>query len=146
MPLPSLNSDGDLPEGLHQATLDEVIARFGSGAAQRQAVSARLLRIYAVARGTNKLDSLIIFGSFVTSKLEPNDVDIVLVMRDDFDLNSCDEGERKLFDHQQAGREFGASIFWIRPSMLILETLDEFLAFWQTKRDHTRRGIVEVKA
>jgi hypothetical protein len=51
---------------------------------------------------------------------------------------------RKVFEHVEAEEEFGASIFWIRPSLLLLETLDEFLSHWQIKRDQTRRGIVEV--
>lgn len=67
-------------------------------------------------------------------------------MRDDFDLGECDAGARKLFRHGEAEREFGASVFWIRPSLLVLETLDDFLAHWQIKRDRTRRGIVEVTA
>lgn len=137
-------SNGDLPPGLHRASLGEVVARFGGGTARRRAASARLIRIYENARASRKLDRFVIFGSFVSSKPDPQDVDIMLVMRDDFDLDICDETTRKLFDHAQAEREFGASIFWIRPSLLILESLDEFLAHWQIKRDRTRRGIVEV--
>jgi hypothetical protein len=30
--------------------------------------------------------------------------------------------------------------------VLILETLEEFIAHWQITRDQTRRGIVEVRA
>ncbi|HVF55130.1 MAG TPA: hypothetical protein VM934_03205 [Pyrinomonadaceae bacterium] len=146
MPLPAPDSKGDLPEGLHPATLDEIVERFGRGTPRRQAVAKRLIRIYEIVQATNKLDRFVIFGSFVTSKPEPNDVDIVLVMRDDFDLKSVSEETAKLFNHAQAEDEFGASIFWVRPSLLILESADEFLAHWQLKRDGTRRGIVEVKA
>jgi len=145
MPLPDFNSSGDLPEGVHQSTADEIIARFGTGATQRQDVTARLLRIYKLAGATGKLERFIIFGSFITSKPEPNDIDIVLIMGDDFNLNAYAEETRKLFNHQQAENEFGASIFWIRPSMILLESLDEFIEHWQLKRDRIRRGIVEVK-
>lgn len=78
MALPEFNEFGDLPEGRHSATLDEVIARFGSGTAQR------------------------------------ND-------------------------------ELGASVFWIRPEMLLGESLEKFFDFWQTTRDGRRRGVVEIK-
>jgi hypothetical protein len=144
MPLPDFNSYGDLPEGLHQATIDEVIERFGAGT-RRAIITQRLVRIYRRAEATSKLERLIIFGSYITAKPEPNDVDVILIMRDDFRLDACDEETRKLFDHTQAAQEFGGSIFWIRPSMLILETLDEFVRHWQIKRDRTRRGIVEVR-
>jgi hypothetical protein len=145
MPLPAFNSDGDLPEGVHSATLGDVTVRFGDSSAQRRSVTARLQRIHRLASATGKLDRLVIFGSYVTDKADPNDVDVVLVMRNDFALADCDAETRKLFDHRQAAGEFGASVFWIRPSMLILETLDEFIAHWQIKRDQSRRGIVEVR-
>ncbi|HEV2912631.1 MAG TPA: hypothetical protein VGX92_04885 [Pyrinomonadaceae bacterium] len=145
MPLPNFNRAGDLPEGLHRATIDETLARFGTGPPKRQAVAVQLRRIYALARETGRLERFIIFGSFITGKPEPNDVDIVLIMRDDFVLGDCDKETGKLFNHMQAEEEFKANIFWIRPSMIVLESLDQFIEHWQVKRDRTRRGIVEVR-
>jgi hypothetical protein len=66
-------------------------------------------------------------------------------MRDDFDVQTCDEERQTLFDHPRATETFGASIFWLRPALLILETLEEFIAHWQITRAQTRRGIVEVR-
>jgi hypothetical protein len=63
-------------------------------------------------------------------------------MRDDFSLSTCDDEQGKLFDHGQAQSEFGASIFWIRYSMLLRESVAQFVKHWQLKRDGTRRGIV----
>jgi hypothetical protein len=67
-------------------------------------------------------------------------------MRDSFDMRTCEEPAKSLFDHQRAARMFHASVFWIRPAMLINEPLDSFIAHWQLKRDGTKRGIVEVKS
>jgi hypothetical protein len=39
----------------------------------------------------------------------------------------------------------GLAMTWLRPSMLFLETLEEFIEHWQIKRDMTCRGIVEVR-
>ena len=145
MALPNLNHAGELPIGIYQATIDEVIARFGSGTLQREIVTARLQRIYQIAKDTGNLQQLIIFGSYITAKPEPNDVDVVIIFSDDFDLTVCSENVKRLLNHQKAENEFGASIFWIRPSLLLLETLDEFIEGWQVKRDGTRRGIIEVR-
>ena len=87
-----------------------------------------------------------LFGSSITAKPAPNDVNILLVMRDDFDVQTCDEESQTLFDHLRAEETYGASVFWIRPALLVLETLEEFSAPWQITRDQTRRGIVEVQA
>jgi hypothetical protein len=84
MPLPPFDDKGELPGGVYHATIDEVIARLGSGTSQRRAVTARLLRIYTLAKATGHLEHLLIFGSYVTDSPNPKDVDIVLIMRDDF--------------------------------------------------------------
>ncbi len=143
--LPEFNQLGDLPVGVYHASLAEIQVRFGSSGQQRKAVTDRLTRIFHLAQSTGKVQRFILFGSYVTEKSEPNDVDIVLVMQDSFRLSETDQNTSLLFDHQQADANLGASIFWIRPSLLILETLDEFIAHWQIKRDGTSRGIVEVQ-
>ncbi len=145
MPLPAFNEFGDLPEGSHQATLDEIVARFGTGSSQRQAVTDRLRRIYRLALAAGPLDRLLVFGSYVSDVDEPNDVDVILVMRNEFRSEECPAESMKLFDHEAADRELGASVFWVRPDMLLGEPLDQFLAFWQTKRDGRRRGVVEIR-
>ena len=145
MALPSFNEEGDLPEGVYSATMEEVQARFGIGSVQRRLVTERLLKIYQLAKVTGLLDRLVVFGSYVTDKPEPNDVDVVIVMRDEFRPRNCPTESQVLFVHGAAEAEFGASIFWVRPGMLFRETLDEFIAHWQIKRDESRRGILEVR-
>ena len=144
MPLPEFDGRGDLPEGVHPATLAQVLSRFGDAAPQRQLVTARLIHIYDLVRATGKLLRFVIFGSYVTDKPAPNDVDILLVMADDFEVSECDEQTQPLFDHLRAQQIFGASVFSVRPSTALLVTVDEFIAHWQIKRDHSRRGIIEV--
>jgi len=144
VPLPDFKPNGDLPPGVHPAMLDEVIARFGQGSPQREAVTRRLLRIYRLVNATGMLERFVLFGSYVTSKEDPNDVDIVLVMREDFIIEQCGAETQQVFSHQQARKEFGASLFWVRPPVLFGQPVDEFIAHWQIKRDKNRRGIVEV--
>jgi hypothetical protein len=69
---------------------------------------------------------------------------VVLLMRNDFRSEECPIESSALFDHARANDELGASIFWLRPEMLLGEPVEQFLAFWQTKRDGQRRGIVEI--
>jgi hypothetical protein len=145
MALPDLNEFGDLPEGMHAASLTEVIDRFGSGTTQRIDVTDRLKRIYRLAIATGRLDRVVVFGSYVSNAAEPNDVDVILVMQNDFRGENCPAESSVLFDHVRADDELGASIFWVRPDMLLGEPLEQFLAFWQTKRDGRRRGIVELR-
>ena len=141
---PDFNLKGDLPVGIYQATLEEIIEYFGAGSLQRQLV-ARLQRIYNLAAGTRQLARFIIFGSFITNKSAPNDVDIFMLMEDTFDLSQI-SGEASIIFHNRAAQNWeGASIFWIR-RMAAIGGEEEALKDWQIKRDGSRRGIVEVIA
>jgi hypothetical protein len=66
VPIPPLTPSGDLPPGVHPATLREVLDRFGSGSAQRRAAALRLARIHEVASVAGHVARFIVFGSFVT--------------------------------------------------------------------------------
>ncbi len=144
MPLPAFDHRGDLPVGVHPATLSEVLDRFRHGTPQREQVTARLIRVYELARRTGKLLRFVIFGSYVTAKPEPYDVDIILVMTDDFEVSTCDEQTEPLFDHLRAQQVFGASVFSVRPTTTFGVSVDEFIAYWQIKRDQSQHGIVAV--
>ena len=146
MPIPEFNEQGDLPVGVHAATFDEVLVRFGQETPQRQLVTLRLKRIYELTHRTGKVERFIIYGSYVTAKPAPNDVDILLVMRNDFREAHYEEEILPVFNHLRAHTELGASVFWLRADAVLMETIDEFISYWQTKRDKTFRGIIEVIA
>jgi hypothetical protein len=69
---------------------------------------------------------------------------LLLVMQTDFKLEEAPRECQTLFSHADADARFGASIFWFREGMLPQVVLEEFFDTWQTKRDGTKRGIVEV--
>jgi hypothetical protein len=72
--IPAYDEDGNLPPGIHEATWDEVAARFGS--------NPRRLKLLAGLK--RALDSLraagcrraYVNGSFVTAKEDPGDFDV----------------------------------------------------------------------
>ena len=55
MALPNLNREGELPEGIHKTTIDEVVSQFGSGTPQREIVTACLQKICQLAKSTGYL-------------------------------------------------------------------------------------------
>jgi hypothetical protein len=142
---PEFDSNGDLPVGVYRATLEEIIGHFGRGTLERQLVARRLKRIYNLAKRTGQLARFMLFGSFITRKPVPNDVDIFMLMEDTFDLSQI-TGEAAIIFHNRAAQNWeGASIFWIR-RMAAIGGEEEALKDWQVKRDGSRRGIVEVIA
>jgi hypothetical protein len=85
--IPPFNEHGYLPPGIHQATLDEVIDRFGTGSEQREAQAQSLLWLLPLCRDA-AIAKLLINGSFVTDVQEPNDVDCVLLAPVNFDRSA----------------------------------------------------------
>ena len=75
-----------------------------------------------------------VFGSFVTEKSEPKDVDVFLIMQDAFDVARVEGEARLLFDHAGAQAHFGASVFWLR-RLAAVPGEEEAIAYWQIKRD-----------
>lgn len=143
MTLPDFTARGDLPSGVHRASLVETVARFGTRSHRRKLLGLRLERIHQIASKTRHLARFVVFGSFVTEKHEPNDVDVFMIMDDRFDMASLLVETRLLFDHRTAQDHFGCSVFWIR-RMAAIGGEEAAIEDWQIKRDGTERGIVEI--
>jgi hypothetical protein len=141
--IPAFNEEGDLPPGVYRATLSGVLEHFGRGTVQRRAVADRLNRIYQLVASTRQLARFAVFGSFVTAKAEPNDVDIVLIMEDKFDLAAVTGEAALVFQHMEADAHFGASVFWTTRSGA-LGGAQAMIEYWQVRREGGRRGIIEI--
>lgn len=145
MPIPEFVDSGDLPVGVHPASLPEVLFRFGTGSRRRRLLALRLERIYRIAAETGHLARFVVFGSFITQKPEPNDVDVFLIMDDNFEASGLDREAATMFDHTSAQTQFGCSVFWVR-RLAALGGEEAAIADWQIKRDGTERGIIEIIA
>ena len=84
--LPELTVDGDLPPGVHTADRPGFISRFGGSSPRRLWLAARLRTILKLAGTGGRLRRIFVWGSFVTAKSSPRDVDILLIMSDDFEV------------------------------------------------------------
>lgn len=84
--IPAFDDYGNLPPGIHRATIGEVRERFGDGSPEREAEMAELesFTIWALGFGIARI---IIDGSFVTGRLSPGDVDVVILPGPDANLD-----------------------------------------------------------
>ena len=80
--IPTLAKDGLLPEGVHDCSLDEIGARFGSfqGTDQRPRLWAAFCAFLLELKAADLGATLLINGSFVTAKPAPEDIDLILVL------------------------------------------------------------------
>ena len=139
--IPSFRADGYLPEGLHPASEAEVLFRFGTSSRRRIQLALRLRRWIELAR-TVGAQRLLIDGSFVTAKEEPNDIDAVLLLPADFHAQ-VEQGS-------PAALELEEMLLTRRPEEIFAaedgSDWDEWVEFFGRTReaDARRKGLVEV--
>lgn len=82
--------DGVFAEGVHDCTIDEVEKVFGQFCRtdRRLVLTGKLRRYIEAASKSGLAAAVLIDGSYVTAKDEPGDIDLVLVLRSDFDLQA----------------------------------------------------------
>lgn len=81
--IPSFRSNGLLPEGLHAASVSEVLSRFSRGSVGRSRISERVRRWVELCRAAGGR-RFCLNGSYVTSTQSPNDADAVVWLGPDF--------------------------------------------------------------
>ena len=141
--IPVFQKNGHLPKGLYKATLHEVREVFGTGSARRKLLIGNLENIIELAKSTGKLERVIVWGSFVSNKEFPQDIDLLLIMSDDFDVDANPPEVKRVFGYAQGRIAFNADIFWTKSS-IGEEVIDLWLETYQMTRDFESRGIVEV--
>ncbi len=144
MSLPQLNESGHLPPGIHDASLGEMTEQFGQSSRRRELLG-NLGQYLAELRQWQLAQAILVDGSFVTDIAEPNDVDLVLVLRDDYDLTrSVSPFEYNLRSRRRVQRTFGLDLFVVRPNSV---DYDRFVDFFSQVRNQPGqiKGIVRVQ-
>lgn len=141
--LPELTAEGELPPGVHIADWHEFEARFCTSSPRRVWLSSRLRILLELAATSGKLRRIFVWGSFVTARPVPGDIDILLIMDKDFETERIAPSAQAVFDSVRARLLFDSDVFWARASIG-----DEMLGLWldtcQVSRSFRKRGIVEV--
>ncbi len=131
--LPDLDENGYLPPGVHLASLEELIERFGHGSDERVAEGQSLQWLVPMCRRCG-IVRLVVNGSFVTGKVDPQDADCLLVAGPTFDASG------------DAARALLAGLPYL--SLQIVEAGDEADFYvddlFGTDRAGRPKGLVEV--
>jgi hypothetical protein len=149
MPIPELNENGLLPEGIHDCTLDEIGARFGrfQTTDRRVRLFEKLRALVEEERQAGLAVELIVDGSFVTDKPEPGDIDLVIVLPADFDLSvELPPFKYNAISKRQLRRHFPFDVFVVRERAQEHEKRVQY--FQQVKDDETlekRKGLLGIK-
>jgi len=140
--IPDFRDDGYLPEGLHVATDAEITFRFGTHTPRRKRLALRLRRWIELSRAVSA-KQLSVDGSFMTAKPEPNDVDAVVWLPDDF--------AQRVSSGQSEAIELETMLLTRHPEEIFAaedrRDWDDWLEFFSRTReaDGRRKGVVEVE-
>src|SRR5438552_17030253 len=131
MPIPGFEEHGLLPPGVHACTLGEIKARFGSfqSTDRRPQLFAKLMAFLDEAKAAGIVRAILVDGSFVTAKLEPNDIDLVVVVASDHDLAAdLGPGAYNIISKKRVQRRFGFDMVAVREGT---SEYDDAAAFFQ---------------
>jgi hypothetical protein len=140
--IPQFVPGGLLPEGIHFATLEEVRERFGGNERRRQLLAGLVAALLLLrAAGCRRV---YINGSFVTSKEQPNDVDVCWDI-EGVDADALDDVFFDFADGRAAQKaRFGCEFFPAQVPEGV--TGRAFLEFFQVdKQTGEPKGIIELK-
>ena len=139
--IPAPNAIGELPPGMHLATLEEVEAVFVTTPRRRRLFEGLRRAIQNLrAAGVRRV---FIDGSFVTTKADPNDVDGCWEWTEEVHLDLLDPVLLDFTQARQAMRDkYGVDFFlatWVEAGSGLT-----FLDFFQRNRADELKGIIQL--
>jgi hypothetical protein len=147
VPIPALNQEGLLPEGIYECTVEEVEARFGrfQQSDRRPILWGKFKEFLREVTSSGVVIQMIINGSFLTASPSPNDIDIVLILSGQHDFAAdLSPSEYNILSKRRVRRRFGFDIVLARAGTEEVVALVDF--FQQVKHQpHLRKGILRIQ-
>jgi hypothetical protein len=142
--IPDFTEDGLLPAGIHPATFVEFQDRYMyfDRSDQRIRLFEKLRELCFESKRSGVVRRILVGGSFVTSKAEPNDFDCILVIDPSIEQKELPPAQYNLVSRRMARRLFGGDVF---PVFDGSARYHELLELFQTARGGGRKGIVEIE-
>jgi hypothetical protein len=145
--IPAFNEHGLLPVGLHEATVEEVRARFGTfqSTERRPLLSAKLVELLREAKNCRAVLAVILDGSFITSEPNPNDIDLVFVLINGYDFSAeLSPSQYNVLSQRQVRRRYGFDIVVVEDGS---ESMHEAIAFFEQVRQRPglKKGLVRIE-
>ena len=141
--IPDFMENDFLPDGIHSATIAELRERFSyfDVSDQRLRVYRGLQKLLDEAGKSGIVRRVIVAGSFVTNKSEPNDFDAILVLDQAVVNQTLRPREYNLVSRKMARRIYGGDVLAAVDGSAALA---KYLKFFPTNRAGEPVGVVEI--
>jgi hypothetical protein len=145
--IPAFNEHGLLPEGIHDCTLEEVGARFGTFQAsdRRSTLWAKFKEFMEDATACELVEAVLVDGSFVTAEIDPNDIDLILIVPEDHNFSAdISMAEYNVVSRRRVHRRCGFDLLVARSDS---EEYRRYLSFFQQVRfePEKKKGILRIQ-
>jgi hypothetical protein len=142
--LPQFNEHGLLPIGIYRATLAEFEERFVKSVwtAQRHRVFQQLRELVKEAAASGIVKRVLIGGSLVTTKPQPNDFDCLVVLDRSVTGRELRPFEYRLASRRAARRAFKGDAI---PVIAASASYRSMVRYFQHTREGRRAGLVEIE-
>ncbi len=144
MPIPQFRDDGWLPTGHHPAGWEEIETTFGGDLLSgRSVLIAKLIAFRDGLRSCGCIGRMVLDGSFISSKQNPNDFDVLLLLQPDIqELKDADSRLSQLLDTEMSENQEGYSVFYAPINSSVIAFL---LPMWDISKEGVVKGVVEVE-
>ena len=137
--IPEFYDEEYLPGGTHDATWTEVQQRFGFSEGRRR-LCERMAHFINVARGCG-FRAVYLFGSFVTGKNDPNDIDLMWVYRGGA-YDQMSDRCKDLLNYAKMKQRWKWDMFCCSDAP---EVVADLVSGWTMDKARTkRRGIIRI--
>lgn len=125
-------------------TLDDIRVRFGTSTPRRQFLFRQLAIVVNHLLSTGNVNRIYLFGSFVSGKASPNDVDLLVVMNTGFSTTHLDGRSLEVFQHDVCRIRYHADVFWLTEAVG-RDRIEDLLDVFSRDREGREQSIFEVK-
>jgi predicted nucleotidyltransferase len=126
------------------ASVQEIQARFGTSTPRRQFLFQQFQNLFHRLRAVGSVKQVFLFGSFVTGKASPNDIDLLVVMNGAFSTTNLSGQDLDIFQHDLCRIRFDADVFWVTEAVGA-DRIEDLLDVFSRNRDGQPQPIVEVQ-
>ena len=144
MNLPEVNTHGYLDPGIYIASMEEVLERFGTSTSTRQHQGSLLRLIVERAKKYPTIKRVLLWGSFVSAKPDPADLDYSIVVDLRYNADAIAPEDRRFFRPFNARMYYGADANYLVIHEYPLERYFQSLELICHDRRKRPRGILEV--
>jgi hypothetical protein len=147
MAIPEFDELGWFPGGIYDCTLREAAGRFGRFhlSDRRPVLWARLVEFLNEARASGLVEAVVLDGSFVGARTDPNDIDLAVVVRAGHDFSAdLPPSQYNLLAQKRVRKRFGLDIVVVKNGS---ENLEWAIAFFQQikQRPGFKKGVLRIR-